>query len=335
LTACAVSPLKTSGSPSRTSPSLATNSLRSLFRALKRERLIFQDPTRPRSACRHCLASRSVAQRPIARFAKSRIRHPTQARRRPRCRSRAVCRELRHLQLTDLDRSSGRLATRRHHGTRTVVLDELTFGIVTDWIRGRHAALGTNRHLFVGQQSAVDLHQADEQERHRRHVRRSWHLCATAARRPTHPRRGPTHDRPGPPYADLQYHRRQRDQARQDRSPGTLQDRPNRALNAKDRAGVRLHDDGTHPRQGDHDETVNLSIGRLIAGGCQGAQAGSREFVGRDIIPDVADLDGLGQQASEHVTQVLRCSGDVLVWMQASVRCRGARVDDVVLHGGA
>jgi hypothetical protein len=58
----------------------------------------------------------------------------------------------------------------------------------------------------------------------------------------------------------------------------------------------------------------------------------AREFVGRDIIPDVADLDGLGQQASEHVTQVLRRSGDVLVWMQASVRCRGARVDDVVLH---
>jgi hypothetical protein len=29
---------------------------------------------------------------------------------------------------------------------------------------------------------------------------------------------------------------------------------------------------------------------------------------------------------------VLRRSGDVLVWMQASVRCRGARVDDVVLR---
>jgi hypothetical protein len=51
------------------------------------------------------------------------------------------------------------LATRRHHGTRTVVPDELTFGLATDWIRGRHAALGTNRHLFVSQQSAVDLHQ--------------------------------------------------------------------------------------------------------------------------------------------------------------------------------
>jgi hypothetical protein len=44
-------------------------------------------------------------------------------------------------------------------------------------------------------------------------------------------------------------------------------------------------------------------------------QAVGREFVGRDVISDVAGLHCFGQQVSKHVAQVLLCSGDVLVWM--------------------
>lgn len=53
------------------------------------------------------------------------------------------------------------MTTRRHHGTRTVILDEFTLGLAADWIRERATRwpLGTNPHLFVSQQSAVDCHQ--------------------------------------------------------------------------------------------------------------------------------------------------------------------------------
>jgi integrase len=111
--------------------------LRSLFRALKRERLIFQAPTRhvrlagivshpvplPTDRLRGLLnrASGTQATLAVALVAVHAL----------------YGRELRHLQVTDLDRTNGRLTTRRHHGTRTVILDELTLGLAADWIRER------------------------------------------------------------------------------------------------------------------------------------------------------------------------------------------------------
>jgi hypothetical protein len=48
-------------------------------------------------------------------------------------------------------------------------------------------------------------------------------------------------------------------------------------------------------------------------------EAVAREFVRRDVIPDVADLRGLGQQVSDQMAELLLCSGDVLTSMQ---KCR-------------
>ena len=45
-------------------------------------------------------------------------------------------------------------------------------------------------------------------------------------------------------------------------------------------------------------------------------EAVAREFVGRDIVPEVAGLCGLGQQVSDQVAELLLRSGDVLASMQ-------------------
>jgi len=66
-------------------------------------------------------------------------------------------RETRHLHLTDLDLSRGRLTVRRDL-RHTVYLDELTHTLAGDWLRDRHRRwpLTANPHLLVSQQTAAD-----------------------------------------------------------------------------------------------------------------------------------------------------------------------------------
>jgi hypothetical protein len=47
--------------------------------------------------------------------------------------------------------------------------------------------------------------------------------------------------------------------------------------------------------QSDRDKPTHRGFGRQVAGGGEGVQAIARKFVGRDVVPDVPGVDGLGQ----------------------------------------
>ncbi len=132
--------------------------LRSLFRALKRERIIFRDP------------ARSIGSAPKAGF--PRPLPPERLRglldKAPNALTRLAAAlvaihalrecDLRSLQLTDLDRAGGRLTVRRQQGPRQVILDEVTLRLATEWLRerARRWPRSTNPHLLVSQQTAAD-----------------------------------------------------------------------------------------------------------------------------------------------------------------------------------
>ncbi|WP_461091689.1 hypothetical protein [Streptomyces incanus] len=103
--------------------------LRSLFRALKRERVVFRDPARNVSATYVKNAPRRI---PSDRLAGLLDRAPT-AMAKAAVALVAIhalgSTEIRRLQLTDLNRSVGRLITHRRSDRHTVYLDELT------WVR--------------------------------------------------------------------------------------------------------------------------------------------------------------------------------------------------------
>lgn len=133
-------------------------SLRTLFRALKRERVIFRDPARDVSANYVKSAPRRI---PSDRLAGLLDRAPT-AMAKAAVALVAIhalgSKELRHLLQTDLDRSAGRLVVRRRFGKHVVYLDDMTMRLLTDWLRSRAERWprSTNPHLFVTQMTALD-----------------------------------------------------------------------------------------------------------------------------------------------------------------------------------
>ena len=56
---------------------------------------------------------------------------------------------------------------------------------------------------------------------------------------------------------------------------------------------------GVQPGQNDGDEPADRSLGRQVAGCCEGVQAVARKLVGRDIDPNVAGLGGPDQKVSD------------------------------------
>jgi len=141
------------GSPGRD----LLSALRSLFRALKQERVIFRDPTRgitlpaiarlpapiPTDRLRGLIdrADGTLAKLVVALIAIHGL----------------GARETRHLRLTDLDLARGRLTVRRDL-PHTVYLDELTHALAGHWLRDRHRRWPrtANPHLLVSQQTAAD-----------------------------------------------------------------------------------------------------------------------------------------------------------------------------------
>lgn len=137
---------------------LAT-SLRSLFRALKRERLIFRDPAR-----HVCLTTARPLPRPLP---DDRL-HGTLSRI-PRVRDQLsfvltavhalTNHDQRHLRLDDVNLSWGTLRVRRaSKPDHTVYLDELTFRLTRSWMTERHRRWPTtaNPYLLVTARTAVD-----------------------------------------------------------------------------------------------------------------------------------------------------------------------------------
>lgn len=132
--------------------------LRSRFRALKQERLIFHDPARgvalpyPRrlpvplpSDRLHGLIDKTPTHAGKLAVALVAIHALPGA-------------DIRRLRVDDLDRHRGRLTVTRPGRTHVVYLDEYTLNLATAWLRERvrrwpHT---TNPHLLVTQQSATD-----------------------------------------------------------------------------------------------------------------------------------------------------------------------------------
>ena len=132
--------------------------LRSLFRALRQERVIFRDPTRgislpalarlpqPLPADRVAgLLDRAGG--PAARLAVALVAIHA-----------VTVADLIHLQATDLDLATGTLTIRRGYRPRIIYLDEVTAALASQWLRYRHQRWSSSRnpHLLVSQQTAVD-----------------------------------------------------------------------------------------------------------------------------------------------------------------------------------
>lgn len=132
--------------------------LRSLFRALKQERIIFRDPTRgitlpamrrlpvpiPTDLLRGLIdrADSSMAKLTVALIAIHGLGKE----------------ETTRLLLDDLDLSNGHLLVRRRTGRHTVYLDELTHALGIEWKRERHRLwpLTGNSHLLLTRVTATD-----------------------------------------------------------------------------------------------------------------------------------------------------------------------------------
>jgi site-specific recombinase XerD len=130
--------------------------LRSLFRALKQERLVFRDPTRgiTQASVKHLPAPiptdrlRGLIDRaatPLAQLVVAFVAIHGLGNR-----------EVTRLLLADLDRARGTLVVHRPSRRHTVYLDELTHRLTAAWLRERHHRwpTTTNPHLLISQQTA-------------------------------------------------------------------------------------------------------------------------------------------------------------------------------------
>ncbi|MGH3192296.1 MAG: hypothetical protein ACRDOL_34615 [Streptosporangiaceae bacterium] len=131
--------------------------LRSLFRALRQERLVFRDPTRGISVT-------AVVRLPVP-IATDRLRGLIDRADGPMARLTIALiaihglgkGEVLRLLLDDLDLPSGRLLVRRNLALHTVYLDDLTRTLAVAWLRERHRRwpVTANPHLLVSQQTAA------------------------------------------------------------------------------------------------------------------------------------------------------------------------------------
>jgi len=132
--------------------------LRSLFRALRQERLIFRDPTRGISLP---AAARLPQPLPASRVAGllNRASGPAARLAVALIAIHAVAEaDLVRLQTADLDLASGTPTMRRGHQRRIIYLDEITAALASRWLRHRHQRWpgSRNPHLLVNQQTAAD-----------------------------------------------------------------------------------------------------------------------------------------------------------------------------------
>ena len=142
--------------PGQPAQDLAT-ALRSLFRALKQERLIFRDPTRG-------ISVPSVVRLPVP-IATDRLRGLIDRADGPMAQLTVALvaihglgkREVPRLLLADLDLPGGRLLVRRNLALHTVYLDNLTRAHAIAWLRERHRRwpATANPHLLISQQTAA------------------------------------------------------------------------------------------------------------------------------------------------------------------------------------
>ena len=72
---------------------------------------------------------------------------------------------------------------------------------------------------------------------------------------------------------------------------------------------------GTEPSEGERDEPADRRVGREAAGRAQRVEAVTHEFVGRNVIPDVAGLRGVDQHVPNEVAELMLRPCDLRVLM--------------------
>jgi hypothetical protein len=190
---------------------------RSLFRALRQERVIFRAPPRhlparpcpaPAAAARRTRRRRlDRASRPAARLAVALVAiHAV-----PET-------DLVRLQAANLDLASATLTIRRGLQRQVIYLDEVTAALASRWLRYRHQRWpgSRNPHLLVNQQTAADTGPVGATM-----IQAIFELLGVrpAAAGP-HPGWCPPRRRPGALGPRLRHHREHRHRLRPRRSPG-------------------------------------------------------------------------------------------------------------------
>ncbi|WP_327723934.1 hypothetical protein [Streptomyces europaeiscabiei] len=215
--------------------------LRSLFRALKREKLIFRDPARTVS-----LTTAVVLPRPLAddmlRGALDRLPH---ARDRLSFVLAAVhalsTHDQRHLLLDDLDHSRATLLARRTvKPVHTIYLDELTYRLARQWLAERHRRwpTTTNPYLLVTAHTATDDSQPPVSiQAINKPLRAHGHQAGRL--RVDRIQRGPAHRRPPPPHPPLRPLSPHRHEVHPRRTPAPQPTRPDHVLSSTSCRNVR------------------------------------------------------------------------------------------------
>jgi integrase len=193
--------------------------LRSLFRALRQEQVIFRDPTRGISLP---APARLPQPLPTDRVAGLLNRADGQA---ARLAIALVAihavpwADLVRIQTGDLDLASGTLTIRRGFQRRVIYLDEVTAALASQWLRYGTSAGPQPQPAPGGQPADRSRCQSGRPHHDLGHVRAARRPPGAAATGP-HPGRGPAHCRPGPPGPRLRHHREHRHQLRPRRHPG-------------------------------------------------------------------------------------------------------------------
>ncbi|GAA3251005.1 site-specific integrase [Dactylosporangium siamense] len=136
----------------------AAPALRSLFGALRQERVVFRDPAR------HIrMPQRQVVPVPMPAGRLDGLLQAKTGVRMQLCIAllavHAITRaEIRHLRLDDVDLARGRLTVRRPSGDHVVYLDRVTYGLAVGWLRERRRRWPTsgNPYLLVTARTAYD-----------------------------------------------------------------------------------------------------------------------------------------------------------------------------------
>ena len=162
-------------------------SLRSLFRALKQERMIFHDPSRG-------VTFPAVTNLP-AIIGTGRLTGLIDQARTPMDKLIVALvaihaltgTDLRNLQACDLDLTAGRLLVRRIHCSHTVYLDALTHQLAADWAAERHRRwpVCSNPRLLVSPVSAMDdRHPPLAEQCLPQDLQAAWSHCSASPPRP-------------------------------------------------------------------------------------------------------------------------------------------------------
>lgn len=131
--------------------------LRSLFRALRQERVVFRDPTRGISLPSPGRLPQPLLNDQVAGLLQRARTEATRLAVALVAIHAATIASLTRVKLADLDLASATLTVKNRHKRRVIYLDDVTLEVLSRWLRYRHGRwpASPNPYLFVTQQTAV------------------------------------------------------------------------------------------------------------------------------------------------------------------------------------